>query len=144
MALFDEKLSLQEKESFVANMKAVDGSEDIYPRLRDPPDGMNNMTVAYFATKNTKRFFKAQDIDTRFFDEDPVNWKDSPSYQAGLKWVEGLCVTNDAAECGVALVQEFARSGRTNAEDHLQFLLQVVEDHLKEFPHRIKVLLVKK
>jgi hypothetical protein len=144
MALFDEELSLQEKESFVANMKAVDGSEDPSPRLSALPDGMNDMTVASFATKNTKRFFELLDIDTSFFDEDPANWKDSPSYQAGLKRVEGLVVTNDAAERGVALVQEFTRSGRTKAEDQLQFLLQVVEAHRQEFPHRTKSQLIKK
>ena len=92
-------------------MKAVDGSKDIFPRLRAPPDGMNDMTVASFATKNTKKFFELLDIDTRFFDEDPANWKDSPSYQAGLKRVEGLRMTNDAAERGVA--------SRTKAEDQL-------------------------
>ena len=67
---------------------------------------------------------------------DPENRKDSPSYQAGLKLVEGLCVTNDAAERGVA--------SSTKAEDQLQFLLQVVEGHLKDIPHRTKALLTKK
>ena len=71
MALFDEELSLQEKVSFVANMKAVGGSEDISPRLKVSPDEMNIMTVASFATKNIKRFFELLDIDTRIFDEDP-------------------------------------------------------------------------
>ena len=92
-------------------MKAVDGSEDIFPRLRAPPDGMNDMTVASSVTKNTKKFFELLDIDTMFFDEDPATWKDSSSYQTGLKRVEGLCVTNDAPECGVAR--------RTKAEDRL-------------------------
>ena len=123
-------------------MKAVDRSEDISPRLRAPPDKMNDMTVASFATTNTKRFFELLDIDTRFFDEDPENWKDSPSYQAGLKQVEGLCVTNDAAERGVALIQEFTKCGKTKAEDQLQFLLQVVEGHLKDIPHRTMALLM--
>lgn len=135
---------LQEKESFVANMKAVDGSEYPSPRLRALPDGINDITVVSFATKHTKRFFELLDIDTSFFDEDPANWKDSPSYQAGLQRVEGLVVTNDAAKRGVALVQEFTRNGRNKAEDQLQFLLQVVEGHRQEFPHRTKSHLNKK
>ena len=49
-------------------------------------------------------------------------------------------VTNDAAKRGVALVLEFTRSGRTKAEDQLQFFLQVVEGHLKEFLHRTNAL----
>ena len=144
MALSDEELFLLEKESFFANIKAVDGSDDISPRLRALPDGMNDMTVASVATKNTKRFFELLDIDKKLFDEDPSIWKDSPSYQGGPKRVEGLCVTNDAAERGVTLVQEFTRSARIKAEDQLQFLLQVVEGHIKEFPHRTKPLLMKK
>ena len=75
------------------------------------------MTVASFATKNTKRFFELLYIDTRFFDEDPAIWKDSPSYKAGLKRVEGLWVTNNTAERAVALVQEFTKSERTKTED---------------------------
>lgn len=88
LVLFDEELSLQEKESFVANMKAVDGSEEPSPCLRTLPNGMKEKTVASFATKNTKRFFEHMNIDTSFFDEDPANWKDNPSYQAGLQRVE--------------------------------------------------------
>ncbi|XP_076057364.1 uncharacterized protein LOC143034906 [Oratosquilla oratoria] len=137
MALFDEELSLQEKE-FVANMKAVDGFEETSPRLRTLPNGMKDKTVTSFATKNTKRFFELMNIDTSFFDEDPANWKDNPSYKAGLQRVEGLVVTNDAAERGVALVQEFTKNGRTKAEDQLQFLLQVVEAHRREFLRRTK------
>ncbi|XP_076067742.1 uncharacterized protein LOC143040547 [Oratosquilla oratoria] len=127
MALFDEELSLQEKELFVANIKAVYGSEETSPRLRTLPNGMKDKTVASFATKNTKRFFELMNIDTSFFDEDPANWKDNPSYQAGLQRVEGLVVTNDTAERGAALVQEFTKSGRTKAEEQLQFLLQIKE-----------------
>ena len=97
------------------------------------------MTVASFSIKNIKRFFELLDIDTSFLDEDPANWTDSPSYQAGLKRVEGLCVTIDAAErAWVALVRSLR--GVTKAEDQLQFLPQVVEGHIKEFPHRTKAL----
>ena len=78
MALLDEELSFQEKETFVVNMKEVDGSEVIPPRLR-APDGINDMTVASFSTKNIKKFFELLDIDTRFFDEDPANLKESAS-----------------------------------------------------------------
>ena len=47
-------------------------------------------------------------------------------------------VVNDAAERGVALVQEFAKSGRTKSEEHLQFLLQIVEDNRSKFPTALK------
>ena len=127
IAFFDEELSLQENESFVANMT----DPKIFLQDSKSPDGIDDMIVASFSTKNIKRFFELLDIETRFFDEDPANWKDNPSYQAGLKRVEELCVTNDAAERGVALVLEFTRSGRTKAEDQLQLYVHVYKFNLK-------------
>ena len=144
IALFDEELSFDEKKQFVANMETVDGSDDPPPRLRVPAGGLKETTVASFATKETQKCFELLSIDTSFCEEDPTKWKDNPSYQAGLKRVKGLVVTNDMAERGVALVQEFTRTGRTKAEDQLQCLLQVVEGHRQQYPHRTKALLMEK
>ena len=124
-------------------MKTVAGSDEILPRLKALPSEIKDKTVSSFANKNTNRFFDLLNIDTSFFNEDPANWKNNISYQAGQQRVQGLLVTNDCAERGVALVQEFTKSGRTKDEDQLQFLLQVVEDHRKKFPSRTKSHLMK-
>ena len=144
MALFDEEMPIDEKKAFVANMKTVGGSENPPSRIKVAPEGMKDMNVASFATKNTEMFFNLLDIDKNFLDEDPATWRDIPSYQAGLKRVKGLVVTNDTAQRGVAVVQEFTRSGRAKQEEQLQFLLQVVEDHRKNFPRPTKTLLMRK
>ena len=143
MGLFDNELCNEEKQAFTQNMKTVAGSDEILPRLQALPSEIKDKTVSSFANKNTNRFFDLLNIDTSFFNEDPANWKNNISYQAGQQRVQGLLVTNDCAERGVALVQEFTKSGRTKDEDQLQFLLQVVEDHRKKFPSRTKSHLMK-
>ena len=43
-----------------------------------------------------------------------------------------LLVTNDAAERGIALIQEFTANGRTKKEEQLQFMIQVAEEHRRK------------
>jgi len=47
--------------------------------------------------------------------------------------LKGLAVVNDRAERGVALVKEFNQH-LTKGEEELQFLLQVVSEHRRQFP----------
>ena len=77
-------------------------------------------------------------ISTAFLDLDPENWPSSEDYLKGLEVVQNIKVTNDHAERGVALVQEFNRH-ITHDEDQLQFLLQVVSEHRRQFPIQQKV-----
>lgn len=55
----------------------------------------------------------------------------------------GLAVVNDRAERGVALIQEFNKR-LTKNEDQLQFLLQVVSEHRRQFPSCVKHQIVEK
>ena len=57
-------------------------------------------------------------ISTAFLDLDPENWPSSEDYLKGLEVVQNIKVTNDHAERGVALVQEFNRH-ITHDEDQL-------------------------
>ena len=58
-------------------------------------------------------------------------WREDPAYCEGKKVIQGLKVTNDVAERGVKLIQDFA-SSVTAQETQLQQLLLVVEKHRKE------------
>ena len=55
------------------------------------------------------RKFGKLNISTAFLDLDPENWPSSEYYLKGLEVVQNIKVTNDHAERGVALVQEFNR-----------------------------------
>ncbi|KAG0711005.1 hypothetical protein GWK47_021650 [Chionoecetes opilio] len=134
LALFDNEMPLEEKRNVVANLRSMEGSEEPPPKVYVEEADLDNKTVASFVTKNTEKFLDLLDIDKGFLDVDPAIWGTNPMYQAGARGVRGLLVTNDAAERGVALVQDFTKNPRTKSEDQLQCLLQVVEDHRKMYP----------
>ena len=86
-----------------------------------------------FAISNNLRFFSTLDLDYTFLQNDPELWEGLQSYDDALKVVENLRVTNDNAERGVALIQEYNQL-HTKDEHMKQYLLQVVQEHRKKFP----------
>ena len=62
--------------------------------------------ISDLITKNEKKFFDILGISTNFI-EDPSLWPNLPSFVAARKTVAKLRVTNDTAERGVALIQEY-------------------------------------
>ena len=60
-------------------------------------------------------------------------WDEQESYAAAKRRLSNLNVVNDAAERGVALIQEYNKT-LTKDEGDLQFLLQVVADHRQQYP----------
>ena len=61
------------------------------------------------------------------------SWSEDEQYCKDKEAIEGLKVTNDVAERGVKLIQDFANSV-TTSEVQLQEILQVVEQHRKNLP----------
>lgn len=61
-----------------------------------------------------------------------MNFKKRP------KWVKRIQVTNDMAENGMVIIQEFADTGRKASEDQFHFVLQVVSQQYKEYPKAAK------
>ena len=86
-----------------------------------------NKCLADFVTINTRQFFQKLKLDQKFLDEDPSTWKDHDGFQSAIRCIQSISVTNDSAERGVALIQEYNKL-ITKDEDQLQFLLQVVSE----------------
>lgn len=57
--------------------------------------------------------------------------------------MNSFLVTNDAAERGVALIQQFTANGITKQEDPLQAVVQVVGQHRRKYPNATKNELMK-
>ncbi|ESO01544.1 hypothetical protein HELRODRAFT_174506 [Helobdella robusta] len=74
------------------------------------------------------------DIPQNFLSSSPDMWNNDNDYIIGQRKVRSLKVVNDAADKGVALIQEFNRVV-TNDEDQKEYLLQVIEKHRKDFPN---------
>jgi len=109
-----------------------DGDED--PPKRTLRKDFSKNCLADFVTKNTRRFFLNMKMHQKFLTEDPNgSWNDQPGYLMARKLVQGIQVTNDTAERGVVLIQEYNRLV-THDEDQLQFLMWIVTEHRRAFP----------
>ena len=63
--------------------------------------------ISDFITKNSKNFFDILNISTNFQEEDLNLQPNVPSFVAVRKTAAKLCVTNDTAKSGVALMQQY-------------------------------------
>ena len=100
-------------------------------------ESVGDKTLATFASSNTRSLFAKLKIPDSFLQIPAAQWEGNEDYRTARTLCRLLSVTNDHAERGVALVQDF--SGRlTKDEDQLQYLLQVVFQHRKDFPQPLK------
>jgi len=81
-------------------------------------------------------------IETDFLEQDPGKWDSNEHNIISRNRVQHLKVVDDAAECGVSLIQNF-NSVITNKEEQKQYLLQVVESHSQRFPVSKKTIIFK-
>ena len=63
-----------------------------------------------------------------------AEWKLLPGYKRMRSFVQGLSVTNDCAERGVALIQNFVNSSTDEALR--QDLILAVQSHREQYPMR--------
>ena len=133
LALFDDDLDNGTKDKMVSATKEKEGEEEPLKRATIDLKFVQDKTVVNFAIKNSKRLFKNLDVPEDFLTYPAAQWKHQPSFIAAKSFISTLAVTNDHAERGVALIEDF--SGRlTKDEDQLQFALRIVADHHKKFP----------
>ncbi len=110
--------------------------QDSPKRLQFAHNDMSSLVsrnLPEFVTNNTNKFFVALGIETDFLKVHPSLWCSNTSYESAEKIVRNLHVTNDLAERGVAMMQEY-NAIITNDETQKQFLMQVVEQHRKSLP----------
>ena len=81
--------------------------------------------------KISKTLFQTCGLDDSFLEQLISIWSDNYSWQLAAEFAHNLPSINDLAERGVALIQEFNASTRN--EEQRQYLLQVIEEHRKNF-----------
>lgn len=64
-------------------------------------------------------------------------WDENVDFQKGLEIVNTFRVTNDTAERGVKLMEEYNKV-LTKNEEQKQYVLQVVEDYRRKYPNSLK------
>jgi len=134
LAFFDLEVSGDIKRRMVAALDK-DGDKDP-PELALRKDFSNNC-LADFATKNTRRFFLKIQMDQKFLTKSPDSWNDQPGDLMARELVQGIQVTNDTAERGMALIQEYNWLV-THDEEQLPILMEIVTEHRHAFPDRKK------
>ena len=142
LALFDSRISSNSKKLMIT---AMEEAAPEHPPKRPRADFSmfrGNRGVEQFCTANSRRLFQILGLSEEFLAKDPTEWESDPAYKMALETVRGLAVVNDRAERGVALIQDFNRH-LTTGEDQLQFLLQVVTDHRRQFPDCYKKTIMK-
>ena len=132
LALFDNRVPADMKKLMVAAMdKPAPDHPPKRPRI-DTSAFLSDKGLEQFCTANSRALFNLLQLPTSFLMKDPSCWKDDEAYKEAVQRVKGLAVVNDRAERGVALIQDFNK--KLTKGEELQFLLQVVSDHRRQFP----------
>lgn len=118
-----------------------EGDEKPPRRIKVVESHIKTKRLSDFVSVNTLKLFTALSIEHGFLNDHPSTWKNNNHYEDGLNKIKGLRVVNDAAERGVALIQDF-NGIITNQEVQKQYLLQVVEQHRKSHPNTNKTTII--
>jgi len=137
LALFDTRLSADCKKQMVAAM-ADEAPDDPPKRPRIKPDAfLSGRGLEQFCTSNSKQLLELIGFNETLLSKDPTDWPDDETFMQALKLAKGFSVVNDQAERGIALVQDYNKL-LTKDEEQFQYLMQVVTEHRKLFPHSVK------
>ena len=100
-------------------------------------DIITSKTLADFANSNSYLLFRKLNLPYSFLYHPEAQWNENKDFKISKDFCKSLAVTNRHAERSVALVQNF--SGHlTKEEEQLQYLLQVVSQHRKDFSKPLK------
>ena len=120
VALFSKLLTADEKTHLVATMTPERGTH----LIKILPQNISDLRIS-------SKFFSTIGIDDSFLNLPVDTWPQCQSYNDASHFVHNLACINDCAERGVALMQTFNMT--TKDEIQKQYLLQVVEEHRKNF-----------
>lgn len=135
LAFFDQRLNINDLTRMTNNLQRASNAQN---KIRNTTNIINvnlNVHISDFVTKETLEFFRivSNKTEVNFYKKNPCQWEQDDEFKQIRDIVLSLNVTNDPAERGVAMIKEFNESSTTN-EAQKQYLLQVVEQHRKDFP----------
>ena len=134
LAFFDVSVSANTKRLMVKATKERSETEDAPKRQVFNPATFDKLELPDLVTRGSLSLYRKLGTSSKFMEKDPDTWQHCDDYCEALKVVNALTVTNDHAERGIALIQEYNRI-LTHCEEQKQYLLQVVSEHRKQFPN---------
>lgn len=143
LSLFDSNVSVDVKKKIVMAIKNRESSSPMRQRYEVTEKNLESLLqkdLSEFVSKNSVELFSKFDLPCDFLEDDVSTWCSNDSYKECLEHFNTLKVTNDVAERGVALIEEY-NNWLTKDEEQLQYLLQVVREHRLRYPNYNKTTL---
>lgn len=143
ISLFDKNVSIDVKKKIVAAIQNRENLSPMRQRYEITEQNLESLLekdLSHFASKNSLELFQKFDLPSDFLENDVSTWCNNDSYKECLEYFNTLKVTNDVAERGVALIEEY-NNRITKDEEQLQYLLQVVREHRQRYPNYNKTTL---
>lgn len=140
-SFFDDDVSFGVKEKMCQKMNEPEFLEDgeetqslIPKKITFKHSELENIgELDDFVSPKTRTFFTRFGIELSFLEKTPSEWDADEDYQYAKRIVEKIRVTNDTAERGVRLMEEYNNKLSTNDEQK-QYILKVVSDYRKKYP----------
>lgn len=136
LAFFDSAVPLDVKEKMVLAMREREGTTEDIKRIKlseKMSQSLTEIDLSHFTSKKSMGLFEITGLPHGFLDESVADWENNQDFIECLTVFRDLKVTNDAAERGVSLAEEYTGLITKN-EDQYQYLLQVVKTHRKKYP----------
>jgi len=140
LAFFDTNLTIETKIKMVDSIKLNNLTSEINKRIIVSPNEVTQIMkkkIYDFIYVESTSFFSRFGISTSFLEQHPSMWDENVDFQNGLKIVNTFRVTNDMAERGVKLMEEYNKV-LTRNEEQKQYVLQVIEDYRRKYSNSLK------
>jgi hypothetical protein len=135
-SFFDNEVSTETKRKMVLALDTL-GKEQRLPRASLDAAILCAKGLEDFVSINSRRFFTITGLPCDFLEKDVDEWGTDETYNLGRSIINNIRVTNDIAERGVSLIQEFNKL-HTNNEEQKQYLLLAVKQHRQRYPDKKK------
>ena len=136
-ALFNDELAVQQRQNIAAALAATPRPSTIAMGKPGPAEICNVSELASFVgPRSWLLFILLDELNNEWLQKPVEEWNSDPGYKTVHKYVNSLAVVNDGAERGVKLAQDLI--DRTEDEDQLQALAQVVAWHRSSYGHTKK------
>jgi len=136
LSFFDNEISSETKRKMIRNLDTV-GKDQRLPRASVDAAVVCKKGLEDFVSSNTHRFFIITGLPCDFLKKEVDEWATDESYNFGRSVINSMTVTNDIAERGVSLIQEFNKL-HTYDEEQKQYLLLAVKRHRQKYPDKKK------
>jgi len=120
-AFFDERISTNERNEMVKNLKNGDYKFKIeHEMLVIKYDQIASLRIPDLVSKKTQAFFEILQINTSFFQKDAADWATDENYCNARDFVRQIHVVNDVAERGIGLIKGVLDTFAGKKEEDLQ------------------------